>query len=358
MAVDRQTNEMRTIKNPPSPFDTPHVEWLGPPPPARLVHYEEDARSILSENDSPDLPFRWSVNPYRGCQHACAYCYARPTHEYLGFGAGTDFETRIVVKRNAPELLAAAFRSRRWKRDFVAFSGVTDCYQALEAVHELTRRCLEVCDRFRNPVAIVTKSALVRRDLDLLQRLHERAGVIVHISLPFADPGMARRIEPGVPSPRHRLETMAALADAGIEVGVLVAPVVPGLNDQDLPEILERSRDHGARSAGFAALRLPGSVREVFLERLDQVEPGRAGRVRARIQEMRQGEWNDSRFGHRMRGQGPYWRSVEQLFEIHCRRLGLDRAERRRPILRSPTVRPTPRQGQLFGSSEAPQSLE
>ena len=184
------------VSNPPNPWQSSHVEYLGEPPPVELQVYEEEARSILSENDSPDVPFRWSVNPYRGCFHACAYCYARPGHQYLGWGAGTDFDRRIVVKTNAEGLLDDALRRPQWRRELIAFSGVTDCYQPLEASYGLTRRCLQVCLRHANPVAIVTKGALVERDAELLAQIEARARASVFVSVPFADDGQGRAIEP------------------------------------------------------------------------------------------------------------------------------------------------------------------
>lgn len=314
---------MRRIDNPPNPYLSAHHEWLEPPPPARLEVYEERARSILSENDSPDVPFRWSVNPYRGCQHACAYCYARPTHEYLGWGAGTDFDTRIVVKTNAAELLRDAFARRGWRREQVNFSGVTDCYQPLEASYGLTRACLQACIEFRNPAAVVTKSYLVMRDADLLAELNERAGAMVFQSVPLADDKLARVIEPHAPSPSKRFEAMRKLTQAGVPVGVMIAPIIPGLNDRDIPAVLRRARDAGARAAAYIALRLPGSVEPVFLGRLRELLPDRAARVESRIREMRGGRLNDARFGCRMTGQGPYWESVETLFRLSRERYGL-----------------------------------
>lgn len=316
---------MKRLDNPPNPYESTWHEWLEPPPPVKLEVYEERSRSILSENDSPDVGFRWSVNPYRGCQHACIYCYARPTHEYLGFGAGSDFETRLVVKRDAPQLLAKAFASRRWRRERVAFSGVTDCYQPLEASYGLTRACLEVCLRFRNPVSIVTKSYLVVRDADLLAELARVADASVLISIGFADAETARLVEPGAPSPDRRFEAMRRLADAGVPVGIITSPIIPGLNDRDIPRLLSRAADCGATSACFLALRLPGSVEPVFLSRLREAMPLRYERVVNRIREIRGGKLNDSRFVHRMRGEGVYWESIRQLFKVSARRYGLDR---------------------------------
>lgn len=319
----------RRLDNPPNPYLAAHHEWLEPPPPAQVEVYEETAKSILSENDSPDIPFRWSVNPYRGCQHACAYCYARPYHEYLGFGAGSDFDTKIVVKTNAPELLHAAFRLPGWRGECVNFSGVTDCYQPLEAVYQLTRRCLEVCVEHRNPVAIVTKSYLVIRDADVLSTLTRCAGAAVYESIPFADDALARKIEPFAPPPSRRFDAIEKLAKAGIPVGVLIAPIIPGLNDREIPRILTRAAGHGAEWAGYVPLRLPGSVLTVFRQRIRETLPERADRIEARIRDMRGGRLNDSRFGERMRGEGTYWKSIEDLFEVTVNRLGIQTVRRR-----------------------------
>lgn len=314
---------LRRVQNPPNPFLSTHAEWLGEPPVAELEVYEERAQSILSRNDSPDIPFYWSLNPYRGCQHACAYCYARRTHEYLGFGAGTDFDTRICVKVNAPELLRRELSRPGWKREPITFSGVTDCYQPLEVVYRLTRGCLEVCVERSNPVSIVTKSYLIVRDLDVLAELHRRARVRIYTSVAFADDAVARRIEPGAPPPSRRFDAIRRLTDAGLRVGVMVAPIIPGLNDREIPAVLERAAEAGARSASFTALRLPGSVRPVFLDRLHETMPERGKRVVARLRAMRGGELNDPRFGHRMTAHGPYWESIEQLFQTTAARLGL-----------------------------------
>ncbi len=327
---------MRRVENPPNPFLSQQREWLAEPPTVMTEVFEEIASSILSENDSPDIPFRWGVNPYRGCQHACAYCYARPTHEYLGHGAGTDFESKIVVKVNAPELLRREFAKPSWRREQVAFSGVTDCYQPLEAVYQLTRRCLEVCRDAGNPVGIVTKSFLVVRDVSLLAELDERAGAMVFISIPFADDQRGRLIEPGAPPPSRRFEALRRLRAAGISAGVMVAPVIPGLNDRELPAILERAADCGALTAGFQALRLPGSVKAVFLSRLRAALPEAAERIEARIRDMRDGALSDPRFGHRMTGVGQYWQSVRLLFETMATKYGLAAGQRwRKPPARA-----------------------
>jgi DNA repair photolyase len=265
----------RPVSNPPNPWDSLHAEWLGEPPAAELQVFEEEARSIIAENDSPDVGFRFSVNPYRGCFHACAYCYARPTHQYLGWGAGTDFDRKIVAKTNAPELLRRELARRSWRGDTLVFSGVTDCYQPLEAVYGLTRRCLETCLEFRNPVGVVTKGALVRRDADLLGALAREADATVYVSIPFADAETARAVEPNVAAPDQRLEAIAALSAAGVPTGVAVAPVIPGLTDSDIPRILARARAAGATKAFLTLLPrlraadrrgVPGARREDLLE--------------------------------------------------------------------------------------------
>jgi DNA repair photolyase len=311
----------RLVSNPPNPWLAADVEWLEPRP-ARLEVYEDASREILSRNDSPDVGFTWSVNPYRGCLHACAYCYARPYHEYLGFGAGTDFDTRITVKLRAPDLLRAAFERPRWIGETVAFAGATDAWQPLEAAYRLTRGCLEVCAEYRNPITVVTKAALVERDLDLLQRLRREARCSVAISLPYLDEEVARRLEPLAPSPPRRLATLRRLAEAGLEPTVLVAPVIPGLDDE-LPRVLRAAREAGARSAGWQLLRLPGPVAGIFEARVREALPARAERIMHLIRETRRGEVDDPRFGRRYRGEGPYAEAIAALFRLNCARLGL-----------------------------------
>ncbi|MFO0973127.1 MAG: PA0069 family radical SAM protein [Phycisphaerae bacterium] len=319
---------VKRVSNPPNPYESAHHEWLEPPPPVSVEVYEERARSILSENDSPDLPFRWSVNPYRGCQHACAYCYARPYHEYLGWGAGTDFDSKLVAKVNAPELLREAFSRRGWQGERVNFSGVTDCYQPLEAVYGLTRGCLEVCVEFANPVAIITKSYLVMRDAALLAKLDALAEAAVFQSIPFADDKVARLVEPQAPPPTKRFEAMRRLTEAGLRVGVMLAPIIPGLNDREIPAVLQKAAECGARWAGFMPIRLPRNVGPVFLQRIREAAPDRAERIEARIREIHGGELNDPRFGGRMEGSGEYWGSIEELFRVWRSRLGLEAPQR------------------------------
>ena len=337
---------MRPVSNPPNPWQTVHAEYLGEPPEAELELYEEHARSIISENDSPDVGFRFSVNPYRGCFHSCGYCYARPTHQYLDWGAGTDFERKIVVKVNAPELLRRELSKPSWKGDTIVFSGVTDCYQPAEAVYGVTRKCLEICAEFRNPVGIVTKGALIRRDLDVLGVLAREAGATAYVSIPFADDAIARALEPNVGPPWQRFDTLAALSQAGVSTGVAIAPVIPGLSDSHIPKILARAHEAGARKAFITLLRLPAEVLPVFEDRLARAFPDRAAHVWSSIEQVRGGKRNESRFGARMEGRGPRWAAIETLFDVECRRLGFN-AEDDRPRT-SRFRRPRPAQGSLF----------
>lgn len=336
----------RRVSNPPNPWEATHPEWLGEPPEAELEVFEEEARSILAENESPDVGFRWSLNPYRGCFHACAYCYARPSHQYLGFGAGTDFERKLVVKTNAPELLRETLLRPSWRGEPIAFSGNTDCYQPLEAVYTLTRRCLEVCAEFRNPIGIITKGALVRRDVELLAKIARETEVWVSLSIPFADDRIGRAIEPNASLPSQRFETLEILSSAGIPTGIGISPLIPGLNDSDIPRLLERAHRAGARSAFLTLLRLPGETLPVFRERMTEALPEKAKRVFDAITEVRGGKWNESEFGARMRGVGPRWEAIRDLFDAQCRRLGFN--EDASPDRPSSFRRPSP-QAELFG---------
>jgi DNA repair photolyase len=310
------------ISNPPNPWATTEVEYLEGAPEVKLEVYEDHSKTILAKNDSPDVGFDYSVNPYRGCFHACAYCYARPSHEYLSMGAGTDFDRKIVIKPRAPELLRAAFAKRSWKKELVVFSGVTDCYQPLEASYRLTRGCLEVCADVGNPAGVITKAPLIERDVDVLQAVARAASVHVTVSIPIWDPERARAIEPFVATPQRRMRVIETLARAGISVGVNVAPIIPGLNDEDIPRILSRARDAGATHAGSVLLRLPGSVKAVFEDRLRAALPLSADRVLHRIRETRGGRLYDPRFGARGRGEGIYAGAIGTLFQAWARRLG------------------------------------
>ena len=330
----------RPRDNPPNRFEAAYLEWEGEAPPADLRVHEERAKSALSQNQSPDVGFRWSVNPYRGCFHACAYCYARPTHPYLGYGAGTDFDRQIVVKVNIVERLRAALQKKSWRRELVAFSGNTDCYQPLEAHYELTRGCLEVCAEHATPVTIITKGKLVRRDVDVLQELQRTAGCVVALSIPFAVDEHARAIEPFASPPSKRFETLRMLSDAGIYTAVAVAPIIPGLNDDQIPEVLRRARDAGASSAFKILLRLPLEVAPIFEARVAEAFPLRHSKVMNAIADVRGGRKSESRFGSRMVGQGARWSAVEQLFATLCDRLGLEHRSGE-----APSEVPPPREG-------------
>jgi DNA repair photolyase len=314
---------LRRVANPPNPWAEAEVEWIGEPPQAELEVYEEEVKRALAENDSPDVGFRWSLNPYRGCFHACGYCYARSSHQYWGFGAGTDFDRKIVVKTNVAEKLREDFLRPSWKGEIVAFSGNTDCYQPLDAVYGLTRKCLEVCRDFRNPVGLITKGALIRRDIDLLAAMARETRLSATLSIPFADDATGRAIEPGASLPSQRFETLRMLSEAGISTGIGIAPVIPGLNDSHIAELLERAKAAGARRAFIILVRLSGQTLPVFEERLAEALPDRARKIFHAIEEMRGGKRNETAFHDRMVGRGARWEAIESLFEVECRRLGL-----------------------------------
>jgi DNA repair photolyase len=307
------------------------------------LFYRDSSRSVLAENESPDVGFRFSLNPYRGCEHGCIYCYARPSHEYLSFSAGLDFERRIMVKLDAPELLRATLQSPRWQPEVVALSGNTDCYQPAERKLELTRRCLEVFREFRNPVGVVTKSALVTRDTDLLGELAADGAAHVLVSITSLDANLARRMEPRAARPERRIEAIRTLSAAGVPAGVMVAPVVPGLNDEEIPRILRAAADAGAQSAAWVLLRLPRPVDDLFAAWLAQHFPERRQRVLGRIRECRAGRLSDSEFGRRMRGEGVYAEQIAALFRTAARGCGLDRPL---PPLNTSAFRRPPRAGE------------
>ena len=346
-----------TVDNPENRYERIHLELDSDgeesTSPA-TVFYRDSSRSALAENDSPDIPFRFSLNPYRGCEHGCVYCYARPTHEYLSFSAGLDFEQRIMVKHDAPELLRRTFLSPRWRPEVVALSGNTDCYQPVERHLQLTRRCLEVFREFRNPVGIVTKSALVTRDIDLLAGLAEHAATHVCVSITSLDGDLARRMEPRAARPERRLEAVRTLSAAGVPVSVMVAPIIPGLNDEEVPRILEAAAGSGARSASWVLLRLPRPVDQLFEEWLQAHFPERRLRIIGRIRQCRDGSLSDSRFGQRMRGQGVYAGHIAGLFHTAARRYGLDGAL---PALNTTAFRRPPQAGeQLQLYSDVPKA--
>lgn len=284
----------------------------------------DSSRTILARNQSPDVPFDVSINPYRGCEHGCAYCYARPTHEYLGFSAGLDFETRILIKEDAPELLAKELEASRWRPEVVGISGVTDPYQPVERRLELTRRCLEVLALYRNPVALITKNHLVTRDADLLAELTRHRAVVVVLSITTLDGELTRTLEPRTSHPRDRLRALEELARRQIPCGVLVAPIIPGLNDHEIPSILKVAANAGAGFASFIPLRLPGAVAGLFDDWLERHRPDRRQKVLNRIRSTRGGRLNDPRFGNRMQGTGIFADQIRSLFETSRRRYGLE----------------------------------
>ena len=315
-------------ENPANRFETLHLErdedWDPSEDPSPKTLFLRDASAtVINYNDSPDIGFNASINPYRGCEHGCIYCYARPTHEYLGFSAGLDFESKIMVKENAPELLRKELASPKWKPQVIAMSGVTDCYQPVERRLRLTRRCLEVLAEFRNPVGIVTKNHLVTRDVDLLRELSAQQAAVVFVSLTTLDESLWRKLEPRTSSPGHRLAAIETLAMQGIPVGVMTAPVIPALNDHEVPKLIESAVRAGARFAGYVTLRLPHGLGTLFEDWLARHYPDRKEKVLNRLKEIRGGRINDPSFGTRMRGQGVFADQIEQLFETACRKAGI-----------------------------------
>lgn len=336
-----------TGDNPENRYEPLHVE-PDPDDDARTPTevYADASRTLLAENKSPDIPFRYSLNPYRGCEHGCIYCYARPSHEYLGFSAGLEFERKLMAKPDAPRLLRKTLLSDRWEPQVIAMSGNTDCYQPIERKLQITRRCLEVFSEFRNPVGIITKSALVARDTDVLAELACHDAVSVNVSVTSLDSEVARRMEPRAARPERRIETIAKLAQAGVPVGVMVAPVVPGLNDEEIPRILDAAAAAGAESSGWLLLRLPKPVDALFQRWLETQFPHRRERVLNRIRACRDGAMSDARFGRRMRGQGVYAQQIQALYETAARRSGLDRPHR---TLSAAAFRRPPQVGEQLG---------
>lgn len=315
--------------NPPNRFERLHLERDPDCPEEERPHprtefFFDASESILSKNDSPDVPFTYGLNPYRGCEHGCAYCFARPFHEYLGFSSGLDFETKIMVKLRAPALLREALLAPRWKPEPITFSGATDCYQPAERRFRITRGCLEVCAEFRNPIAIITKNALVTRDRDILATLAQHQAAVVYVSVTSLDADLAGKLEPRAARPAHRLRTIRELADAGIPVGVMVAPIIPGLTDHEMPDILAAAADAGARAAGYTVMRLPHAVKDVFLQWLDDHAPTKKDRILSRVREIRGGQLNVSAWGDRMRGEGIFAEQIRELFTVAARRAGLN----------------------------------
>ena len=296
-------------------------------PPFKTTVTEERARKIITRNESPDISFDRSINPYRGCEHGCVYCFARPTHAYMGLSPGLDFESKLFVKPDAPELLERELSAPSYEPRLIAIGTNTDPYQPIEKRYELMRRILEVLDRANHPVGIVTKSALVQRDIDILARMARRNLVKVALSVTTLDARIARTMEPRAATPLRRLETLRRLSDAGVPTSVLVAPVIPALNDGEIERILDAASVAGVREAGYVLLRLPLEVRDLFREWLVANFPDRYRHVFALIREMRGGKDYDSTWGRRMKGSGPYAWMIGRRFETACERLGLNRVK-------------------------------
>jgi DNA repair photolyase len=299
--------------------DDEYLDRVDRPP---TEYYTDESQTIVAENDSPDVGFRYSVNPYRGCSHGCSYCYARPTHEYLGLSAGLDFETKVFVKLRAAKLLREFLARPKWRPETIVFSGVTDCYQPAERQFRLTRGCLEVAAECRQPVGVITKNALVVRDLEVLRTLAGHRAVRVSLSITTLDPKLARAMEPRTSSPEARLRALRELHEAGIPTNVMVAPIIPGLNDSEIPAILKAAREAGAESAGYVLLKLATTVREVFLDWLARSYPDRAARIESMIRSTREGRLNDSQFGRRQVGTGPVADLIAKSFRAWTTRLG------------------------------------
>jgi DNA repair photolyase len=292
------------------------------------IYLRDPTRTIITTNDSPDVGFDASINPYRGCEHGCIYCFARPTHEYLGLSAGLDFETKIFVKEDAPALLREELNSKKWQPKVLAISGVTDPYQPIERRLGITRGILEVLADFRNPVGIITKNHLVTRDADVLSELASFNAARVFISITTLDPKLARIMEPRTSTPDLRLEAISTLAAAGVPVGVMVAPTIPGITDHEMPNILAAAKKAGAKWAGFVVLRLPWAVAPLFEKWLEEHFPDRKEKVLNRIRDLRGGKLYDAQWGVRGRGTGIFADQIDALFDVTCRRLGLNEEDR------------------------------
>lgn len=337
--------------NPVNRFEGHYVDYeldeeTGEKPSQKTQLIKDDTKNIISFNKSPDIPFEAGLNPYRGCEHGCVYCYARPFHEYLGFSVGLDFETKIVVKYDAPELLRKTLRSPKWVPQVIAMSGITDVYQPLEKKLKLTRGCLEVLAEYRNPVGIITKNHLITRDIDQLKKLAEYNCIRATLSVTSLDKRITEVMEPRTSRPVRRLKAIEKLAEAGIPVGVNIAPIVPGLTDHELPDILRSAADAGAQSAGFIILRLPHKVKDIFVDWLEQYFPDRKDKIRNRLLDMRGGKLYEAEFGKRMRGEGNFAKQIEDIFSIHTKRLGFN--QERKPMTTAHFVKISGDQLSLF----------
>ncbi len=316
--------------NPVNRFEREYIDYdlneeTGTKPKPKTRLYPDDTKTIIATNNSPDIPFEASLNPYRGCEHGCIYCYARPTHEFLGFSAGLDFESKIMVKYDAPEKLRDALSNPNYEPKTIAMSGVTDPYQPVERKFKITRECLEVLAEFRNPMGIITKNYLVTRDIDHLKELAHHRAARVTVSITTLDRDLARIMEPRTSSPPRRLKAIKELSEAGIPVGVNVAPIIPGLTDHECVSILEAGKEAGATRAGYTIVRLPYGVKDLFQDWLEQHFPDRKEKVLNKIRDIRDGKLNDSTFGKRFSGEGNYAKQISDLFSVHSKRLGLNK---------------------------------
>lgn len=287
--------------------------------------FKDCSQTIIAYNDSPDVGFDAGINPYRGCEHGCVYCYARPSHEYLGFSSGLEFESKIMVKLNAPLLLRKELSKKKWKPQPIALSGNTDCYQPVERKLKITRQCLEVLLDFRNPVGIITKNKLIQRDLDLLKQLNEFDCVSVCITITTLNGKLTRLLEPRSSQPESRLETIKVLSNAGIPTAVLTAPVIPGLTEHEIPEILKQASRAGALSAGYTMLRLPHAVAPMFEKWLQDHHPNKKEKVLNNLKSIRGGKLYEAGFGSRMRGNGLIAEQINQLFKVSCQKYNLNK---------------------------------
>lgn len=288
-------------------------------------YFADDSKTVIARNDSYDVGFEYSFNPYRGCEHGCIYCYARPSHEFLGFSSGTDFESKIMIKKDAPKLLEAEFKKKNYKPDFIMFSGNTDCYQPVERKLKITREALKVCLKYHNPVSIITKNELIQRDIDIIKELAILNLVSVCLSITTLNRELARKMEPRTSLPDRRLNTIKAMSENNIPVGVNIAPVIPGLNDEEIPSILKEASANGAIFAGHILLRLPYSVKDLFLQWLKNEFPGRENKIINKIKEMRDGKLNDPEFGTRFSGKGETAETIHSLFKLSCKKYGLNK---------------------------------
>ena len=292
-------------------------------------YFKDNSKTVISINDSKDIDFDYSFNPYRGCEHGCIYCYARPSHEFLGFSSGVDFETKIMVKEDAPKLLENEFRKRNYKPDIIIFSGNTDCYQPIESNLRLTRKALEVCLKYRNPVGLITKNALVLKDLNILKEMSRKDLISVTITITSLDKLLISKLEPRTSVPSKRLETILKLAENKVPVGVNIAPVIPGLNDEEIPLILKAASEMGAEYAGYILLRLPYAVKDLFINWLNYEFPLKANKIINRIKDIRGGKLNNSEFGKRFSGEGEFAETIKRLFSLSCKKYGFNRRDYR-----------------------------